>query len=83
MNKTAEAKPVMHAIDTMTTKQTFQVQNHLNQMRFAILKAQTDFAHALMVEPGATQEALQTEIVGFMRDAQAHFVELKKLLIKQ
>lgn len=78
----ADEKQKLRPIATMTTRETLQIQNHLTQMRFAIIKAQTDVAHILMLAEGETQTALEGEVLGFLRDSQAHFSSLKKLLIE-
>lgn len=73
----------MRAIATMTQRDVWAVQNHLSQLRFAVLKAQTDVAHIFLLAEGESQTALEGEVMGFMRDAQAHFSNLKKLLIAE
>lgn len=72
----------MRPLAGMTTRETLQIQHHLGQMRLKLIKAQTDVAHALMLEEGESQTALEAEVMGFMREAQAHFASLKDLLIE-
>lgn len=71
----------MRPIAEMAQREVWGIQNELTQLRWAIVKAQTDVAHICMLAPGESQTALEHEVMGFMRDAQAHFVELKKLLV--
>lgn len=76
-------KSKMRHIGDMTTRDVLSAQNHLSQMRFATVKAQTDLSHCLMLEPGETQDALQGEVLAFLRDAHAHFKSLLELLIQR
>lgn len=75
-----EIKPKL--IADMTHKDILRIQNHLTQLRFAIIKAQTDVARIIMLEPGETQSALEKEVHLFMREAKAHFKSLADLLIE-
>lgn len=75
-------KRKMRPVAEMTTRENMQVHHHFCEMRNALVKAQLDWAQILMLAEGATQTALEAEVMAFLHEMQAHFSSLKKLLVQ-
>jgi hypothetical protein len=81
--ESAKCGEFIKPVSDFTQRETYAVHSELIKLREATVKAQLDFAQAIMLEPGETSDSLQKEILLFLSSAHAHFKNLSDLLVKK